>query len=147
MGASVVPQGTCFLDAPTHLYKRLCPLVCRLVSLSVDHAFIKTEKNRPNSLRIVALFWRGPQIKVQDQSINELLSQLLAQSIIHLHAYKNAERMCLKQVSADTRIKERESSFETSGGVLGYLKGTLIIFWVNLMYRLFHLLNLPGHIS
>ena len=59
----------------------------------------------------------------------------------------NAERMCSKQVSADMRILERESSFEKSGGVLGYLKGTLIIFWVNLKYRLFHLVNLPGHIS
>ena len=28
-----------FFDAPTHLYKRLCPSVCR----SVGHAFVKTE--------------------------------------------------------------------------------------------------------
>ena len=42
-------------------------------------------EKRPNSLRIVALSMRGPQIKVQDQSMNHVLSQSLTQ-IIHIRA-------------------------------------------------------------
>ena len=34
-----------FLDAPTHLYKRLCLLVGSSVGRSVCHTFVKTSKN------------------------------------------------------------------------------------------------------
>ena len=78
-----------FLDAPTHLYKRLCPLVgrsvCLLVGLLVGHAFVKIAKKRRihRESLLVALLWRGPQIKVQDQSINEFVNHSLNQSFIY----------------------------------------------------------------
>ena len=34
-----------FNERPTHLYKRLCPSVCRSVRQSVHHAFLKYRRN------------------------------------------------------------------------------------------------------
>ena len=72
-----------FLDAPTHLYKRLCPLDCWSVGWSVmlSLKLRKTAKFTENRCSLLERASNRP-----DQSINELFSQSLAQSIIHLQA-------------------------------------------------------------
>ena len=77
-----VPSRYLFLDATTHLYKRSCPSVCLSVCLYVCLSVCWSD-TLSNSPRIVALSVRGPQIKVQDQSMNHLLSQSLTQSFIY----------------------------------------------------------------
>ena len=45
LSITLISSENLFLDAPTHLYKRLCPSVGLSVGLSAGHGFVKTAKN------------------------------------------------------------------------------------------------------
>ena len=82
-------HGRPFLDAPTHLYKRLCPLVGwlvgRSVGWSVGHAFVKTAKN--GRIHWESLLSSGEGLKSRFR-INQLMSYSVNHSLNQSFIYK-----------------------------------------------------------